>query len=106
PQVEDLLVWMVVGVILGGRLGFVLFYQPAYYLANPGQILAVWQGGMSFHGGFLGVIMAVALFARRRGASAVSLGDAVACAVPPGLFLGRLANFVNAELWGKPTTAP
>jgi phosphatidylglycerol:prolipoprotein diacylglycerol transferase len=90
-------------VILGGRLGFVLFYQPEYYLANPLQALAIWRGGMSFHGGFLGVVMAVAIWARRNGAPPFSVGDAVALAAPPGLLFGRLANFVNAELWGRPT---
>jgi phosphatidylglycerol:prolipoprotein diacylglycerol transferase len=105
-QPEDLLTWMALGVILGGRLGFVLFYQPEYYLANPLQALAIWRGGMSFHGGFLGVVMAVAIWARRNGAPALSVGDAVALAAPPGLLFGRLANFVNAELWGRPTDVP
>jgi phosphatidylglycerol:prolipoprotein diacylglycerol transferase len=102
-QPEELLTWMALGVILGGRLGFVLFYQPEYYLANPLQALAIWRGGMSFHGGFLGVVMAVAIWARRNGAPPFSVGDAVALAAPPGLLFGRLANFVNAELWGRPT---
>lgn len=105
-QVEALLTWMVVGVILGGRLGFVLFYQPAHFLANPGEILAVWSGGMSFHGGFLGVVAAVALFSRLNRAPVLSVGDAVALATPPGLFFGRIANFINGELWGRPTEAP
>ena len=105
-RVEDLLTWMVIGVILGGRLGFVLFYQPAYYLAHPAEILAVWKGGMSFHGGFLGVVAAVVGFAARNGYDPVRIGDAVAVAAPIGLFFGRLANFVNAELWGRPTTVP
>jgi phosphatidylglycerol:prolipoprotein diacylglycerol transferase len=105
-RAEDLLTWMVIGVILGGRLGFVLFYQPAHYLANPAEILAVWKGGMSFHGGFLGVIAAVAGFAARNGIDALRLGDAVAAAAPIGLFFGRIANFINGELWGRPTTMP
>ncbi len=105
-RTEDLLTWMVLGVILGGRLGFVLFYQPAYYAANPGEILAVWKGGMSFHGGFLGVIAAVLGFSLRNGIDPVRLGDAVAAAAPIGIFFGRIANFVNAELWGRPTTLP
>jgi phosphatidylglycerol---prolipoprotein diacylglyceryl transferase len=105
-QVDDLLTWMILGVILGGRLGFVLFYQPAYYAANPGQILAVWQGGMSFHGGLIGVAAAVIGFALRNGLRILSVGDAVAAAAPIGLFFGRLANFINGELWGKPSTAP
>ncbi|MGI9370075.1 MAG: prolipoprotein diacylglyceryl transferase [Ruegeria sp.] len=105
-QVEDLLTWIIVGVILGGRLGFVLFYQPAYYLHNPMDILKVWQGGMSFHGGLLGVIAAALIFARRYKIAALSLADLVAHTVPPGLMLGRLANFVNAELWGRPSELP
>jgi len=105
-RAEDLLTWMVFGVILGGRLGFVLFYQPGYYLAHPGQILAVWQGGMSFHGGFLGVVAAVVGFGLRNGVDPVRLGDAVAAAAPIGIFFGRVANFVNGELWGRPTDAP
>lgn len=105
-KVEELLTWVVVGVILGGRLGFVLFYEPGYYLANPGQILKVWQGGMSFHGGFLGVVLAAWAYARRNGIAPLRLADALAVAAPVGLFLGRIANFINAELWGRPTTAP
>jgi phosphatidylglycerol:prolipoprotein diacylglycerol transferase len=104
-RAEDLLTWMILGVILGGRLGFVLFYQPAYYLANPAEILAVWRGGMSFHGGFLGAVVAIAGFARANGYDAVRIGDAVAAAAPIGLFFGRIANFINAELWGRPTDA-
>ena len=105
-KVEELLTWVVVGVILGGRLGFVLFYEPAWYLANPGQIIKVWQGGMSFHGGFLGVVLAAWAYARRNGIAPLRLADALAIAAPVGLFLGRIANFINAELWGRPTIAP
>jgi phosphatidylglycerol:prolipoprotein diacylglycerol transferase len=105
-QPEDLLTWMALGVIFGGRLGFALFYQPAYYLAHPLEILFVWQGGMSFHGGFAGVIAAVALWSRAHGAPMVGVGDAVALATPPGLLLGRIANFVNGELWGRTTDVP
>lgn len=105
-QVEDLVTWIVLGVILGGRLGFVLFYQPTHYLANPTEILMVWKGGMSFHGGFLGVVIAAWAFARRHGVPTLPLADALALAVPPGLFLGRLANFTNGELWGRPTELP
>lgn len=105
-QGEDLLTWMILGVILGGRLGYVLFYQPAYFAAHPGEILAVWRGGMSFHGGFLGVVAAILGFAGRNGLNPVAIGDAVAAAAPIGLFFGRLANFINAELWGRPSTAP
>ncbi|MGF1552605.1 MAG: prolipoprotein diacylglyceryl transferase [Paracoccaceae bacterium] len=107
PQApEDLLTWMVLGVVLGGRLGFVLFYQPLDYLARPWEILALWQGGMSFHGGFLGVVVALAAWCRRNGVPLLSAGDAVALATPTGLLFGRLANFVNAELWGRPTDVP
>jgi phosphatidylglycerol:prolipoprotein diacylglycerol transferase len=105
-QVEDVMTWVVMGVILGGRLGYVLFYQPEYYLRHPLEILAVWQGGMSFHGGLLGVILGVAIYCRRVGAPVLSAFDLGALATPAGLFLGRLANFVNAELWGRPSTAP
>jgi len=105
-KADDLLTWMILGVILGGRLGYVLFYQPAYYAAHPGEILAVWTGGMSFHGGFLGVVSGVLLFAWRNGIDALRIGDAVAAATPIGLFFGRVANFINAELWGRPTNVP
>ena len=105
-QPEELLTWMVFGVILGGRLGFVFFYNWDYYSANPGQILAVWQGGMSFHGGLLGVAVAVAGYSALARVPMVRVGDAIAVATPPGLFLGRLANFVNGELWGRPTQLP
>ncbi|AXT25138.1 prolipoprotein diacylglyceryl transferase [Ruegeria sp. AD91A] len=105
-QLEDLVTWIILGVILGGRLGFVLFYQPGYYLSHPFEILKVWQGGMAFHGGLLGVILASYLFARRHRIPTLSLGDLVAYTVPPGLLLGRLANFVNAELWGRPSDLP
>lgn len=105
-QLEDLVTWIILGVILGGRLGFVLFYQPGYYLSHPIEILKVWQGGMAFHGGLLGVILASYLFARRHRIPTLSLGDLVAYTVPPGLLLGRLANFVNAELWGRPSDLP
>ena len=103
---EDLLTWLILGVILGGRLGFVLFYQPEYYLSNPGEILKVWQGGMSFHGGFAGVITATALYSWRHKLPLWSVADAIAVASPIGLFLGRIANFIRPELWGRPTTVP
>lgn len=105
-QVEDLLTWIILAIIIGGRLGFVLFYQPAYYLGNPLEILKVWEGGMSFHGGFLGVALAVYLFGRRNKIALGSLADLLAIATPTGLLLGRLANFINAELWGRPTDMP
>ena len=105
-QVERLLTWVIFGVVLGGRLGFVLFYQPGYYLANPWQILKVWQGGMSFHGGFLGVAVAGIWFCWREKIPMLTAADVMAVATPPGLMLGRLANFINAELWGRPTDLP
>jgi phosphatidylglycerol:prolipoprotein diacylglycerol transferase len=104
--VERLLTWVIIGVILGGRLGFVLFYQPAFYLQNPGLILRIWEGGMSFHGGFLGVVVAGLIFCRREGIPMLSLADLMAIVAPIGIGLGRIANFINAELWGRPTTLP
>ncbi|MFB9225079.1 prolipoprotein diacylglyceryl transferase [Paracoccus cavernae] len=105
-KVEELLTWVIVGVILGGRLGFVLFYDLGFYLANPAQIIRVDQGGMSFHGGFLGVVLASWVFCRKNGIPALRLADALAVATPVGLGLGRVANFINAELWGRPTDLP
>lgn len=105
-QIEDLLTWIIIGVIAGGRLGFVLFYQPEYYLANPLEILMIWQGGMSFHGGFLGVAVASLAYCIRQNASMLSTTDLLAIATPLGLFLGRIANFINNELWGRPTDVP
>ncbi|MFM7442629.1 MAG: prolipoprotein diacylglyceryl transferase, partial [Tabrizicola sp.] len=105
-QVERLLTWIILGVILGGRLGYVLFYDLPTYLADPLQIVRVWEGGMSFHGGFLGVVVAAILFSRREGIPMLSMGDLLAIATPVGLMLGRLANFINAELWGRPTDLP
>jgi phosphatidylglycerol:prolipoprotein diacylglycerol transferase len=105
-QVESLLTWIILGVILGGRLGYVVFYQPAQFLADPAQILRVWEGGMSFHGGFLGVVAATLIFCRNQRIALLPAADALAVATPPGLLLGRIANFINAELWGRPTTLP
>lgn len=105
-DVDDLLFWATLGVVLGGRLGYVLFYKPAYFLANPGEIFALWEGGMSFHGGLLGVILAMVIFAWVRKRNLLSIGDLAACATPVGLFLGRLANFVNGELWGRTSDVP
>ena len=103
---DDFIVWVTLGVILGGRLGYVLFYNPDYFIAHPLEALQLWKGGMSFHGGFTGCIAAVVLFAKSRGIPVLSLGD-VTCAVGPiGLFLGRLANFINGELWGRPADVP
>jgi phosphatidylglycerol:prolipoprotein diacylglycerol transferase len=105
-QVERLLTWVIFGVILGGRLGYVIFYQPDHFLQNPLQILRVWEGGMSFHGGFLGVAIAGIWFCKREKIPMLSLADLMAAVAPIGLLLGRLANFVNAELWGRPTNLP
>jgi phosphatidylglycerol:prolipoprotein diacylglycerol transferase len=105
-QVESLLTAVVLGVILGGRIGFVAFYQPGHYLQNPGQILQIWQGGMSFHGGLIGVALAAYLFCRINKVPPLQVADAMAMVVAIGLGLGRLANFINAELWGRPTDAP
>ncbi|MEL7182794.1 MAG: prolipoprotein diacylglyceryl transferase [Pseudomonadota bacterium] len=105
-QVEDIMTWVVIGVVLGGRLGYVLFYQPGYYLQNPAGILAVWEGGMSFHGGMLLTGILVIWYARRHGIRMLSLLDLTALATPLGLGLGRVANFINAELWGRPTDVP
>jgi phosphatidylglycerol:prolipoprotein diacylglycerol transferase len=105
-DVDDLLFYGVLGVILGGRLGYVLFYKPAYYLANPLEILAVWQGGMAFHGGFLGVLVAVWFYARRTRRNFLDVTDFVAPLIPLGLAAGRLGNFINAELVGRVTDVP
>ena len=105
-QVERFLTWAVVGIILGGRLGYVIFYDPATYIAEPWKIPQVWEGGMAFHGGFAGVVVAGIWFCRRERIPMLSMGDLLALAVPVGLGLGRLSNFINAELWGRPTTLP
>jgi phosphatidylglycerol---prolipoprotein diacylglyceryl transferase len=105
-QIERLLTWIIVGVILGGRLGYVLFYDLATYLADPLQIVRVWEGGMAFHGGFAGVVVAALWFCRREGIPMLSMGDLLALATPVGLMLGRIANFINAELWGRQTGLP
>ncbi|KAA0686148.1 prolipoprotein diacylglyceryl transferase [Azospirillum brasilense] len=107
PQdIDDFLTWAVIGVILGGRLGYVLFYNLPYYLEQPLDALKVWQGGMSFHGGLLGVIVAIVAFSWRRGLAPLALGDLIACAAPIGLFFGRIANFINGELFGRVTDVP
>jgi phosphatidylglycerol:prolipoprotein diacylglycerol transferase len=105
-DIDDMLFYGVLGVIVGGRLGYVLFYKPLHYLANPLEILAVWSGGMSFHGGFLGVLVAMAWFAKRRGKRWLDVTDFIAPLVPLGLAAGRLGNFINGELWGRPTDGP
>jgi phosphatidylglycerol---prolipoprotein diacylglyceryl transferase len=107
-QVDDFLTWATLGVVLGGRLGYVLFYQPSVYLAHPLAALAVWEGGMSFHGGMLGVSLALILFTRRNGIPLLGFADRIAVVAPIGLGLGRCANFINGELWGRaaPDTLP
>lgn len=105
-QLDDFLIWAVLGVVLGGRLGYVLFYDFSLYLQNPSRIALLWQGGMSFHGGLLGVIIAMILFARRNGFSVFSLFDVIGPSATIGLLLGRIANFINQELFGKPTDVP
>lgn len=100
-DLDDFLTWAVLGVVVGGRLGEVLFYQPGYYLQHPAEILMVWKGGMSFHGGFIGVLVAMALFARKQGSSFWRVADFVAPLVPTGLAAGRVGNFINGELWGR-----
>ncbi|HHN73182.1 MAG TPA: prolipoprotein diacylglyceryl transferase [Thermopetrobacter sp.] len=103
---DDFMVWAMLGVVIGGRLGYVLFYNPGYYFRFPAQILAVWHGGMSFHGGFAGFVVAAWLFVRRRGVPLLRLLDLAAAGTPLALLLGRIANFVNGELWGRPTDVP
>ncbi|MGB0687944.1 MAG: prolipoprotein diacylglyceryl transferase [Paracoccaceae bacterium] len=105
-QVEDLLTWVIVGVILGGRLGYVLFYQPVHFLYHPLEIVTIWKGGMAFHGGLAGVCVAAYLFFRRNLVPYDSGADLLALAAPAGLLLGRVANFINAELWGRATDLP
>ena len=105
-QLDDLLLYATLGTILGGRLGYVFFYRPEFYLANPMDILQVWDGGMSFHGGMIGVSLGIIYLSWKHGLNWLRVHDYVARVVPIGLFLGRLANFVNAELWGRPTDVP
>ncbi|HEY0182604.1 MAG TPA: prolipoprotein diacylglyceryl transferase [Rhodopila sp.] len=101
-QVDDFLTWATLGVVLGGRLGYVLFYQPEVYLAHPAMIVAVWEGGMSFHGGMLGVAIAIIIFCRRNAIPLLGFADRISVVAPIGLGLGRIANFINGELWGRP----
>jgi phosphatidylglycerol:prolipoprotein diacylglycerol transferase len=101
PQIDDFLTWATLGIILGGRLGYVCFYQPLNFLTHPLEIFEVWDGGMSFHGGFLGVAIAIILFCRQEKLSPLRFADRLAVVAPIGLFLGRCANFINGELWGR-----
>jgi phosphatidylglycerol:prolipoprotein diacylglycerol transferase len=105
-SVDDLLVYAALGVIIGGRLGNVLFYDPGYYFAHPIEILKIWEGGMAFHGGLIGALIGALLFARRYRAPALSVLDLMAVAAPIGIFFGRIANFIRPELWGRPTDVP
>ena len=102
-DVDDVIAWCALGIVVGGRLGYVLFYGLDYFASHPAEIFVLWRGGMSFHGGFLGTIVALLLFARARSIPMLSMLDLAAIVTPIGLFLGRLANFVNGELWGRPT---
>jgi len=103
---DDFIIWVTLGIILGGRIGYVLFYNLPHFKAHPLEIFQLWNGGMSFHGGFLGCVVAVVAFALYRGISILSLGDVTTAVAPIGLFLGRIANFINGELWGRPTDVP
>lgn len=105
-QVDDLITWLVVGVVLGGRIGYVLFYDLPYYAANPIEIFSIWRGGMSFHGGVVGVVLVCWLYGRSIGKSLLEVGDLISPLVPPGLFFGRIGNFINGELWGRVTDVP
>jgi phosphatidylglycerol:prolipoprotein diacylglycerol transferase len=105
-DLDDFIVWVTLGIIIGGRTGYVLFYNLPHFVEHPLEILQVWNGGMSFHGGFLGCVVAVVWFAMRRGVPILSLGDITCAVAPTGLLLGRLANFVNGELWGRITDVP
>jgi len=106
PQLDDFLFWATLGVILGGRLGYVLFYATDVIWTRPLEIFAIWHGGMSFHGGLIGVTLAIVLFARAHAIPILTLGDLAAAAAPIGLFFGRIANFINGELWGRPADVP
>ncbi|WP_022726781.1 prolipoprotein diacylglyceryl transferase [Fodinicurvata sediminis] len=106
PDIDDFMVWAIFGIILGGRVGYVVFYNAAYYLEYPLEAIMVWHGGMSFHGGLVGVLLAITVFSWRRGFSPLAMGDLVAVAAPIGLFFGRLANFVNGELFGRVSDVP
>jgi phosphatidylglycerol:prolipoprotein diacylglycerol transferase len=106
PLLEALLTWIILGIIAGGRLGYVLFYRPSYYLQNPWEIPILWEGGMSFHGGFIGVALAILIFSWKERLPLGGVADTIALASPPAILLGRIANFINAELWGRPTTLP
>ncbi|HVM82770.1 MAG TPA: prolipoprotein diacylglyceryl transferase [Candidatus Binatia bacterium] len=103
---DDLVTWCTVGIIVGGRLGQVLLWEPSYYFAHPAEIVMIWKGGMAFHGGLLGVILAMLLYGRAKKIPFFAIADPIAAATPLGLLLGRIANFINGELWGRPTDVP
>ena len=103
---DDLIFYLIIGIVIGGRLGYVIFYNPKYYLNNLEEILMIWQGGMSFHGGLLGVIITTFLYSKKRQLSFFQLTDIIACCAPIGLFFGRIANFINGELYGKISDLP
>ncbi len=105
-QMDDFILWVTLGIIIGGRTGYVLFYNPSFFVQHPAEIFELWKGGMSFHGGFLGCVAAVILFCLRNNLPILSLGDITTAVGPIGLFLGRLANFINSELWGRPADVP
>jgi phosphatidylglycerol---prolipoprotein diacylglyceryl transferase len=105
-EFDDFIIWITLGIILGGRVGYVLFYNLPHFIGHPREIFELWNGGMSFHGGFLGCIVATVAFAFRRGLPILPLGDLTTAVAPIGLFLGRIANFINGELWGRPTDVP
>lgn len=105
-EVDDLLLYMTIGVLVGGRLGSVLLYEPGYYIQHPLEVVQIWKGGMAFHGALLGTGIAIWLFASRRGVNVFSTMDLCAAAVPIGIFFGRISNFINGELWGRPTSVP
>lgn len=105
-SIDDLLIYAAFGVILGGRIGYVVFYNAEFFLAHPLKVFAVWEGGMAFHGGLAGAVLGIWLFARRHGVSALTVADICAAVVPIGIFLGRIANFIKPELWGRPTDVP
>jgi phosphatidylglycerol:prolipoprotein diacylglycerol transferase len=106
PELDDFITWITLGIIIGGRLGYVLFYDFSHYVSNPVEIFTLWHGGMSFHGGMLGPLIVMVLYSRGKPYPALTLIDIVACVAPVGLFFGRLANFINGELWGRVTTSP
>ncbi len=105
-SIDDLVVYVALGIVAGGRLGYILFYNSGYYLAHPLKVLVLWEGGMAFHGGLIGAVVGLWLFARKHGANPLTVADVVAGGVPAGLFFGRIANFIKPELWGRPTDVP